>query len=284
MTWPIVFAVLCGAFLHASWNALIKSGSDQQLDTALIHSLGCFVGLALVATVGLPRVEALPWLLASVAIHVGYYVTLVGAYRHGDLGFAYPIMRGSAPLLVALASGRLIGEHLTLPVWLGVGGISAGVLLIGLSHAKEAGSGLRHALGYALANACIIAAYTLVDGMGVRASGHALQYVALLFLIDGIPYFSLVLWQRRAEAAAVLAYMRARAPLALLGSCASMGSYGIALWAMTQAPVASVAALRETSVLFAALLGMVMLKERFRLQRAAGTAAIVAGVMALRFG
>ena len=284
MTWPIVLAVLCGAFLHASWNALIKSGSDQQLDTALIHSLGCFVGVALVASVGLPRAEALPWLFTSVVIHVGYYITLVGAYRHGDLGFAYPIMRGSAPLLVALASGRLIGEQLSLPVWLGVGGISAGVLLIGLSHVKEAGHGVRHALGYALANACIIAAYTLVDGMGVRASGNALQYVALLFLIDGIPYFSLVLWQRRAEVRAVLAYMRGRAPVALLGSCASMGSYGIALWAMTQAPVASVAALRETSVLFAALLGTLMLKERFRLQRAAGTAAIVAGVMALRFG
>jgi phosphonate utilization associated putative membrane protein len=284
VTWPIVLAVLCGAFLHASWNALIKSGSDQQLDTALIHSLGCFVGVALVASVGLPRAEALPWLFTSMVIHVGYYVTLVGAYRHGDLGFAYPIMRGSAPLLVALASGRLIGEQLSVPVWLGVGGISAGVLLIGLSHVKEAGHGVRHALGYALANACIIAAYTLVDGMGVRASGNALQYVALLFLIDGIPYFSLVLWQRRAEVRAVLAYMRGRAPVALLGSCASMGSYGIALWAMTQAPVASVAALRETSVLFAALLGTLMLKERFRLQRAAGTVVIVAGVMALRFG
>ena len=284
MTWPIVLAVLCGAFLHASWNALIKSGSDQQLDTALIHTLGCFAGLALVLTVGLPRAEALPWLCASLVIHVGYYITLVGAYRHGDLGFAYPIMRGSAPLLVALASGRLIGEQLALPVWLGIGGISAGVLLIGLSHVREAGRGRGHALGYALANACIIAAYTLVDGMGVRASGNALQYVGLLFLVDGIPYFALVLWQRRAQAAEVFAYMRARAPLAFLGSCASMGSYGIALWAMTQAPVASVAALRETSVLFAALLGTLMLKERFRLQRAAGTAAIVAGVMALRFG
>jgi phosphonate utilization associated putative membrane protein len=284
MTWPVVLAVLCGAFLHASWNALVKSSRDKQLDTALIHLLGCGVGGVLVLAVGLPRAEALPWLAASLVIHVGYYITLVGAYRHGDLGFAYPIMRGTAPLLVALVSGRLIGETLALPVWLGVAGISTGVLLIGLSQARQAHGSRRHALGFALANAAIIATYTIVDGLGVRASGHPAQYVALLFLLDGLPYFALVMWQRRAVRAAAVDYMRGRWPVALLGSLASLGSYGIALWAMTQAPVASVAALRETSVLFAALIGLFLLKERFRFQRAAGTAAIVAGVMALRFG
>ena len=131
-------------------------------------------------------------------------------------------------------------------------------------------------------NAVIIAAYTIVDGIGVRASGNALQYVALLFLIDGLPYFAIVLWQRRAALAPAFAYMRGRWPVALLGACASLGAYGIALWAMTRAPVAAVAALRETSVLFAALIGVFMLKERFRLQRAVGTGAIIAGVMALR--
>ena len=111
-----------------------------------------------------------------------------------------------------------------------------------------------------------------------------MQYVALLFLIDGLPYFALVVWQRRAALAPAFAYMRRRWRVGLLGSCASLGAYGIALWAMTKAPVASVAALRETSVLFAALIGVVMLKERFRLQRAVGTGAIIAGVMALRLG
>ncbi len=284
MSWPIVLAVLCGAMLHASWNALIKSGRDQQLDTALIHTLGCGIGVVLVMTVGLPRAQALPWLATSLVIHIGYYITLVGAYRHGDLGFAYPIMRGSAPLLVALLSGRLIGEQLSVPAWLGVAGISGGVLLIGLSQPRQAGRSRRHALAFALANAAIIAAYTLVDGMGVRTAGDTLQYVGALFLVDGIPYFSLVLWQRRERLAETATYLRARLPVALLGSCASMGSYGIALWAMTRAPIASVSALRETSVLFAALIGTVMLKERFRLQRAAGTCVIVAGVMALRFG
>jgi phosphonate utilization associated putative membrane protein len=283
LTWPVVAAVLFGALLHASWNALIKSGRDLQLDTALIHVLGCGVGAVLVAVVGLPPVAALPWLAASVAIHVGYYITLVGAYRHGELGFAYPIMRGSAPLLVALLSGHLIGEHLPLAAWLGVAGISAGVLAIGLTRSSRlAGNSRRHALAYALANAAIIASYTIVDGLGVRTSGNALQYVALLFLVDGAPYFGVVLWQRRTALAPSFAYMRARWPVALLGACASLGAYGIALWAMTKAPVASVAALRETSVLFAALIGVFVLKERFRLQRALGTGAVVIGVMALR--
>ncbi len=282
LTWPIVAAVLFGALLHASWNALIKSGVDKALDTALIHALGCGVGAVLVAVVGLPRSEAWPWLGASIVIHIGYYITLVGAYKHGELGFAYPIMRGSAPLLVALLSGRLIGEHLPLTAWFGIGGICAGVLTIGLTRSALGTGSRRQALTYALTNACIIASYTIVDGIGVRASGDALQYVGLLFLVDGLPYFALVMWLRRHALAPSLAFIQERWPVALLGSCASMGAYGIALWAMTRAPVASVAALRETSVLFAALIGVLLLKERFRFQRALGTGVIVAGVMALR--
>jgi len=282
VTWTVVGAVLFAALLHASWNALIKSGRDKALDTALIHILGCGVGVVLVAMFGLPRREAWPWLAASMTIHIGYYITLVGAYRHGELGFSYPIMRGTAPLLVALLSGQLIGEHLTLAAWIGVAGISGGVLLIGLTRSHVHGGSRRHALGYALANAAIIAAYTLVDGLGVRASGNALQYVALLFMLDGLPYFMIVMWQRRAAFADSVAFMKQRWPLALVGSSASLGAYGIALWAMTQAPVASVAALRETSVLFATLIGVLMLKERFRLQRLLGAGAVVVGVMALR--
>jgi phosphonate utilization associated putative membrane protein len=281
--WPIVAAVLFGALLHASWNALVKSGSDKALDTALMNLLGALVGVVLIVAVGMPRAEALPWVFGSVVIHVGYYVTLVGAYRHGELGFAYPLMRGTAPLIVAVLSGRLIGEHVAPAAWLGVAGISAGVLAIGLTRSTvETGGSRRHALAYALANAAIIAAYTIVDGIGVRVSGNAPQYVALLFLVDGLPYLAIVLWQRRGAFEPVLGYMRGRWPVALLGACASMGSYGIALWAMTRAPIASVAALRETSVLFAALIGVFVLNERFRLQRAFGTGAIIAGVMALR--
>ena len=282
LSWGVVAAVLFGAFLHASWNALIKSGPDKALDTALIHVLGCGVGAAMVVVVGLPSRESLPWLAASVVIHIGYYVTLVGAYRHGDLGFAYPLMRGTAPLLVALTSGQLIGEHVPFAVWLGVAAISGGVVAIGLTRSARDSGSRRHALGYALANAAIIAAYTTVDGIGVRASGNAAQYVALLFLVDGLPYFTIVLWQRRHSLAPTFATMRVRWPAALLGSCASMGAYGIALWAMTKAPIASVAALRETSVLFAAIIGTVLLKEGFGYARLAGAASVVIGVAALK--
>lgn len=282
LSWPIVLVVLFGALLHAAWNALIKGGTDKSLDTALIHVLGVLVAVPLVATVGFPRAEAWPYVIASLVIHVGYYIALVGAYQHGELGMTYPIMRGLAPLLVACASASFIGETLGTTAWLGVGAISLGVVAVGLSRSAATGGHPAKALRYALANAAIIALYTVIDGLGVRASGSALSYVATLFLADGIPFFLIVMWRRRARRAATLAYLAGRWKIALAGSLASLGSYGIALWAMTHAPVASVAALRETSVLFAALIGAVWLREGFGAQRAAGTALIVAGVMSLR--
>jgi phosphonate utilization associated putative membrane protein len=286
LSWPVVLAVLCGAALHASWNALVKSAGDKTVDTALVHVLGALVALPIMLLVGLPRPESWPFIAASLVIHIGYYITLAGAYQHGELGMTYPIMRGFAPLLVALGSGSLIGETPSAAAWLGIVGITSGVALVGLAHPGEA---LHHrkALAFAFANAAIIAIYTVVDGLGVRtevhSGGNALRYVMILFVLDGLPY-PLLVWLRRspAQRAQIVAYASRRWPLAALGGTASIGSYAIALWAMTRAPVASVAALRETSVLFAALLGTVLLKEKFGLQRALGTTIIVAGVMALR--
>jgi drug/metabolite transporter (DMT)-like permease len=185
---------------------------------------------------------------------------------------------------VALASTSVIGESPSAAAWAGILGITVGVALVGLAHPGEA---LHHgkALAFAFANAGIIATYTLVDGLGVRASGEPWRYVLWLFAIDGLPFALLVVWQRGAAARpAMWDYAKRRLPLAAAGGCASAASYAIALWAMTHAPVASVAALRETSVLFAALLSAVLLKERFGLQRAMGTAVIVGGVVALRLG
>lgn len=288
LTGPIVLAVLFGALLHAGWNALIKSGSDKQLDTALIHSLGFFVALPVLLWTGLPAAAAWPYILTSTAIHFGYYIALAGAYRHGDLGLTYPVMRGSAPLLVAVGSVAFIGESLSSVAWLGVAVVCAGVLTLGLSpsslHSGDEAQ-RRRALRFALGNAAIIALYTVVDGLGVRASGNALAYVAALFLFDGIPYLLLVLWQRgRAQRGAAWHYMAGRWKVAAIGTLASIGSYAIALWAMTRAPVALVAALRETSVLFAAVIGTVLLREPFGWQRAIGTVVVVIGVIALRFG
>ena len=278
LTWPVVAAVLFGAMLHAGWNALVKSSTDKALDTALIHLLGSVVAIPLVVLVGWPPASAWPFLAASLVIHVAYYTALTGAYQHGDLGLTYPLMRGTAPLLVALSATVTLGETLSPLAWVGVLAVSAGVLTLGLSrHAFEAPKAVR----FALVNAVIIAVYTVVDALGVRAAGQALPYVATLFLLDGWPFALIVFLRRRG---AVLPYARKRWPIALGGAIASLGSYGIALWAMTQAPVATVAALRETSVLFAVLLGVWFLKEVFTPRRVIGTCAIVAGVMALRLG
>ena len=288
LSWPIVAAVLFGALLHAGWNALVKSSGDKTLDTALVHFMGALVALPFALWAGLPRPESWPFIGASLVIHVGYYIALSGAYRHGDLGLTYPIMRGFAPLLVALGSSAILGEAPTPAAWIGIVGITFGVALVGLSRPGEA---LHHgkALAYAFANAAIIACYTFTDGLGVRTEvahgGDALNYVLVLFVLDGIAYPLGVWWHRGTQGRlAILAYARKRWPLAALGGAASIGSYAIALWAMTRAPVASVAALRETSVLFAVVLGTWLLKEKFGLQRAIGTGVVVAGVMALRLG
>ncbi|MGE0332226.1 MAG: EamA family transporter [Ramlibacter sp.] len=278
LTWGVVGLVLFGALLHASWNALVKSSTDKAMDTALIHLIGSLLAVPAVMVMGWPPAAAWPYIIASTVIHIGYYIALTGAYKHGDLGLTYPLMRGTAPLLVALTATLTVGESLSAIAWAGVLGVSCGVLTLGLSrHAMESPRAVR----FALANAVIIAIYTVVDAIGARLSGNALQYVVTLFVLDGWPFALIVLARRRG---AVWPYAKARWPVALGGALASFGSYGIALWAMTRAPVATVAALRETSVLFAALLGSWFLKEAFTFRRALGTAVIVGGVMALRLG
>src|SRR4051794_26597023 len=258
LSWPIALAVLFGALLHAGWNALVKSSEDKALDTALLNLIAGVLALPLLALAGWPVTAAWPCIAASTLVHVGYYSLLTAAYRHGELALTYPLMRGAAPLLVALLSVTAFGEDLSPAAWVGVLAVCGGVLVLGLSrHGLDSG----RAVALALANAVVIAAYTLIDGHGVRASGNAVGYVACLFLVNAVPFGAIVVarrgWLRLAQ------HARGRAPLSALGAAASVGSYGIALWAMTRAPVASVAALRETSVLFAALLATWHLHERF---------------------
>jgi phosphonate utilization associated putative membrane protein len=279
LTWPVVAAVLFGALLHASWNALVKSSEDKQLDTAVMRMVGAVLAFPLLFVVGLPAPASWPFVAASVVIHVAYYATLTSAYQHGELGLTYPLMRGTAPLLVALTAATTVGEHMSPIAWAGVIGISGGVLLLGL--APQALSS-RRAVAFALANAFVIALYTTVDAIGIRKSGAPLPYVLLLFVFNGWPFAIAVFTRRGRER--VWPYVQKRWPQAAAGASASLASYGIALWAMTLAPVATVAALRVTSVLFAALMGTWILKEAFTAQRAAGTMAIAVGVMALRLG
>lgn len=286
LSWPVVLAVLCGAALHAGWNVLVKSAGDKSVDNALLVALAGLAALPLALAAGLPQAAAWPFLATSLVIHVGYYSALAAAYHHGEIGLTYPVMRGLAPLLVALGSAAVIGEVPVAATWAGVMAITLGVLLIGLAHpgrALHAGK----ALAFAGANAVIICAYTFVDGLGVRAEmaagGTVMRYALWLFALNALPYPALVLLRReRGARRAVLAYARQRWPLLAAGGLASIASYAIALWAMTRAPVASVAALRETSIVFTSVLGACMLRERLGWLRGAGTLVIVAGVLALR--
>ena len=277
LTYGVTFAVLGAALLHAGWNAMVKSGKDVTLDTALVALGSSAAVVPFLAFVPPPEPASWPWLAASALIHVGYFTALAGAYRAGDLSHGYPIMRGVAPLIVALSALAWFGEAPRAATWGGVLLICGGVLWLGLAGFDWRRS--RAATGWALANAGIIAAYTLVDAAGVRAAGGAARYVVWCFLFMGLPYVLLVIaWRGGDLAAHVRRYWRR----GLAGGACVVASYGIALWAMTRAPVAAVAALRETAVIFGALLGVWLLKEGHVRRRLTGAAAVFAGVVALK--
>lgn len=282
----VTFAVLGAALMHAAWNALIKSGRDPLLDTALVALAGTGVALPLTLFVEAPAPAAWPYIFATVVVHIGYYVAIAAAYRLGDLSHAYPIMRGVAPLLVALASGFWFGEQLSPGTWAGVLLICGGVLSLAFvarskasAAGKSAGRNSSATTLWALACAAIIAVYTLIDGAGVRVSGGTERYVVWLFVFLGLPFGLAVLVMKRG---AFLRHAARHWWRGVAGAALSGLSYGIALWAMTRAPVAVVAALRETSVIFAALIGAWLLKEGHVRERIWGAAAVLAGLIALK--
>ena len=272
-----LLAVLLGALLHASWNAAIKSGRDKFLDTVLVAG-----GAGVIAALGLPFLplpasESIPYLLTSSVLQLIYFLLVAAAYRTGDMSYAYPLMRGTAVLLVASASSLLIGEHLTARAWIGILSISAGVLALTLLYRRSAPSLAPTA--FALGNAAIIASYTLVDGIGARLSGQSVAYTLWLSLLTAVPLLAWTMWNRPA---ALAGYFKIRWMVGLGGGFCTLASYGLALWAMTRAPVATTAALRETSILFGMLISAGFLKERVGLSRMAAGAVIALGAAALR--
>jgi drug/metabolite transporter (DMT)-like permease len=278
MSLGVTLAVLAAGFLHAGWNALLKSspGGDTLLDTASVVAGGSLCALVAVAFVPLPQDLAWPYIAASTVIHFGYNLTLAQAYRSGDLSFAYPLMRGTAPLIVALLGAVLLRELPSAPMALGILLISLGIVSIAFMQQRKHPPSATY---WALGNAVLIASYTLVDATGARASGNAASYVAWLLLIEGLPFVAWVVARRRGVA---LHYLRRNAPRGMIGGACSLAAYGIVLWAMTRAPVAAVAALRETSVLFAALMGSLWLKEGFGMRRLVGAMSVVLGIVALK--
>lgn len=272
-------AVLGAALLHAAWNALLKASADKELENAALALARIVLGLLALPWITVPAPAAWPWIAASVVIHIAYFWTLAGAYRHGDLSFTYPIMRGGAPVLVACAGAALFGEILP---WQDVAAMALVCVGILAFAARAGGVGApRAALLFALANAVVIACYTLVDAQGVRVSGSgsALGYTVCLLLANGVVQVGIGVAARGRAVFTHAAKHWVRVPF---GAVCTIASYAIALWAMTRAPVALVATLRESSVVFAAAIGVLFLREALTLRKVGATLAVLAGLVLLR--
>jgi drug/metabolite transporter (DMT)-like permease len=275
----IFAAVLFAAAAHAGWNATIKRGLDPLVVTVLIAIGAGLVSLPLFALAGLPAAPAWPWVIASMLVHLGYFAGLIEAYRTGDMSQVYPIARGSAPLLTATISAIWLGEMLGFTGWMGLFSLVSGVFLLSLRGGGDLAKLNRRAVGFALLTALTICAYSVVDGVGARLSGNANAYTAALFIGNAVV---MALYGVARRGGRIVPDMYSFWITGLVGGALQLGSYGIAIWAMTVAPIAMVAALRETSVLFGALIAVVVLKESLRAMRIIAALLIVAGLMMIK--
>lgn len=272
-------AVLLAAACHAGWNAAIKGATDTISTTSLIAIGAGVVALGLLPFVGLPLKSAWPYVIASIVIHLLYFIGLSESYRVGDLGQVYPLARGSAPLMTAALSTLLVGEALGALAWIGIVSLAAGVLLLSARGGRALARFDAHATGLALFTATTISAYSLVDGVGARLAGSAHAYTASLFVGNGLVLAGYGIARRGRKALpALVAYWR----IGLAGGALQLVAYGIVIWAMTVAPIAIVAALRETSVLFGTMLAVLFLREPLRAIRVIAALMIVTGLMLIR--
>jgi drug/metabolite transporter (DMT)-like permease len=270
----VAAAVLLAAVTHASWNAIAHKITDKLAGFALISGGGVAIGLALAPFVAFPAARAWPYLLGSAVIHIAYFALLMKSFRLGDFGQAYPIARGTAPLVVTVLAA--VFAHEVPDGW-----AAAGIALSCAGLTGVAVWGLRGrrpdwaAIGAALATGLTIAAYTVVDGLGVRASGSSLGYIAWLMAVQGvvIPACAVIRWKRE-----TVAVLRPFAGIGLIGAVLSVAAYALVLWAQTRAELAPVAALRESSIIVGAAIGAVFFKERFGAPRIVAAGLLVAGI------
>lgn len=275
----VFLAVLFAAACHAGWNALIKVGLDPLSTTTLISVGSGIVALAFSPFVGAPAWAAWPWLVASVVIHLVYFASLIESYRTGDLGQVYPIARGSAPLMTAAVTTALVGEKLGALGWTGIFVLVAGVLLLSARGGRQLAEIDRRAIGFALFTALTICAYSVVDGIGARLSANPNAYSVWLFIGIAIVMVPYALYRDGRD---VIPAMQRFWLRGFAGGALQVLSYGIAIWAMTAAPIAIVATLRETSVLFGAVIAVVVLKEPLRAVRVVAACLIVCGLVLIR--
>ena len=275
----VFLAVLFAALCHAGWNALIKVGLDPLSTTTLISLGSGVVALVFIPFVGVPAWASWPWLVASVIIHLFYFASLSESYRTGDLGQVYPIARGSAPLMTATATTIFVGELLSPLGWGGIVALVAGVFLLSARGGRELASIDRRAVVFALFTAVTICAYSVVDGIGGRLAGNPNAYSLWLFVGIAVVMLPYAFYRDGRE---VIPAMQKYWRRGFVGGALQLLSYGIAIWAMTVAPIAIVATLRETSVLFGAVIAVVVLKEPLRALRIVAALLIVCGLVLIR--
>jgi drug/metabolite transporter (DMT)-like permease len=274
----LVFCVVLGAaVLHATWNALVKHGGDPFLRLAVVNLTGSAICLPFLFVVDPPVAGAWPWLLASIAIHIGYCSLLCLGYRLGDLSQVYPVARGVAPPLVALLGWLVAGERPGLSGLLALGLISGGIMLIAVGK-RSPGQSARPLL-LALACGGAIGTYTICDGLGIRAAQGTFEYIFWFFFFDGLPFGLGVLWFRRRHLRAALP--RLLAP-AVGGGVLSFLAYGLVIWAMRTTPMAYVSGLRETSVILATIIGTRLLGEPFGRERVTAACIVAGGIGLLK--
>lgn len=278
MSFTVFLAVLIAAFLHASWNVLVKLNIDRFLSLFLIQTLMGFMGLAMLLVFAWPQAASLPYALTSGILHTGYNLFLARSYRTGDLSVVYPVARGTAPLITLAASYAFTQDSISPFATVGILVLIAGIWLIALGPSKALKVD-RNTLLYALGTSIFIGCYTVVDGLGGRASGAPSGYTGLVFVLDAVFLLAAGLTLRGPQ---ILRYAVPHWRRGVIGAAASGGAYWIVIWAMSVAPIAMVAALRETSILIAIGLSAKILKEPLTISRVAGALLVVAGAIALR--
>ncbi len=272
----VTFAVIAAAVTHAVWNAIAHGIKDQTLAFALIGVGGIAVGIPLVIVAAMPRGDCWPYLLGSVAIHVFYNLLLMQCYRLGEFSQVYPLARGTSPLVVTILAAIFIHEHLTLPQVAGVLVVSAGLATLVLAGRRPGRAAFAAAVGTGLT----IAAYTTVDGVGVRLSGSPVGYIGWLMVLESLCVPMFAVFRRRD----VLLKQPKRILLAGLAAGAlSVLAYGLVLWAQTRGALAPIAALRETSVIFGAIIGTLIFREPFGRTRIVATVLVATGIVLLNF-
>jgi len=278
MTPAITALVLLAALLHASWNAMAKSGGSPQFSIASYRLVSALVCLPLLFFFPIPLADSWAMLLASTAIHTAYYGTLSMSYRNGDLSQVYPLFRGLAPVLVVLGAALFAREFLSPGAMLGIGLVSAGLISIAFG-GGAIGKISAPALRWGLATSVLIAAYTVADGIGVRAAGNPFSYIIWLFVLEPVP---IGLWLLATDRGNWFAYMRAKPGKICIGASAAAAAYAMVIYAMSVAPMALVSSLRETSVIFAALIGSLLFREPFGRQRIVAAALVCGGVALIK--